>query len=136
MARCSPPSPPQSSTILAKAICIASTSLQHRQSISLRSSRPELLCKKNVLENFAKFTGVSFGTGVSCEFCEILKNTFFHRTPLVAVLRLEISYYNTACNRSAAEARLWLVSFYDGEWWSERLVTCIFLRIITFLIKI
>ena len=25
------------------------------------------------------------GTGVFCEFCEIFKNTFFHRIPLVAI---------------------------------------------------
>ena len=28
------------------------------------------------------------GTGVSCEFCEISKNTFFFRTPLVAASEL------------------------------------------------
>ena len=38
-----------------------------------------------VLKSFAEFTGVSFGTGVSCGFCDILKNTFFRRTPQVAV---------------------------------------------------
>ena len=35
------------------------------------------------LKNFAKFTGVSPGIRVFCEFYEIL-NTFFHRTPPVA----------------------------------------------------
>ena len=48
---------------------------------AFRSSRPELFCKKGVLKNFAKFTGVSSGTGVSCEFCKILKKTFFRKTP-------------------------------------------------------
>ena len=42
-----------------------------------RNSRPELYCEKSVLKNVAKFTGVSSGTRVSCEFCDILKNTFF-----------------------------------------------------------
>ena len=68
----------------------------------IRSSRPEVFCKKGVLRNFAKFTGKHLwpATGLqqacnfikkdtlaqvfSCEFCEISKNTFFYRTPLVA----------------------------------------------------
>ena len=49
-----------------------------------RSSRPELLCKKGVFKKFAEFTGLSSGTGVSCEFCEILKKKFFRETPTVA----------------------------------------------------
>ena len=81
------------SGILAKAISIAFTSLLQRKSISLasflqclhfRSSRLELLCKKGVLTNFEKLTGVLFGAGVSCVFCEILKKTFFHRAPPAA----------------------------------------------------
>ena len=84
---------PLHSGILAKAISIASSSLQQMQSMSLalllqrpysRSSRPELFCKKVVLENFAKFIVVSSGTGVSCEFCNILKNNLFCRAPPVA----------------------------------------------------
>ena len=38
----------------------------------LESLRPSNLFKKNSR------------TGVFCEFCEIYKNTFFHRIPLVA----------------------------------------------------
>ena len=71
-----------------------------------RSSRPEVFCKKGVLRNFTKFTGKhlcqslffnkvagqacnfikkeTLAQAFSCEFCEISKNTFFHRTPLVA----------------------------------------------------
>ena len=84
---------PSYSIILTEAISIASTSVQQRQPISLasvlqcphfRSSRPELFCKEDALKNFAKFTGVSFGAGVCCEFCKILKNAFFQRTPPVA----------------------------------------------------
>ena len=70
-----------------------------------RSSRPGVLCKNGVLENFAKFTGkrlchslfliklqassynfIKKGTLAqvfSCEFCEVFKNTFIYRTPLV-----------------------------------------------------
>ena len=72
-----------------------------------RSSRPEVFCEKDVLRNFAKFTEVhlrqslffnkiagliackfvkkeTLAQVVSCEFCEIAKNIFFYRTPLVA----------------------------------------------------
>ena len=66
-----------------------------------------MFCKKGVLKNFAKFTGkhlcqsfffnkvvslrpvtllkkVTLAQVFSCEFCEIFKNIFFYRTPLVA----------------------------------------------------
>ena len=71
-----------------------------------RSSRPEVFCEKGVLKNFTTFTGKCLcqslffnkgaglrpatllkrvpGTGVSREFCEIFKNTYFCRTPPVA----------------------------------------------------
>ena len=55
-----------------------------------RSSRPEVLFKKGVLRNFAKFTEKhlcqqacnfikkeSLAVVFSCEFCKICKNTFF-----------------------------------------------------------
>ena len=67
----------------------------------VRSSRPEVFCKKSVLRNFTKFPGKYLCQSLifnkvaglrleilaqvfSCEFCEISKNTFLHRTPLVA----------------------------------------------------
>ena len=68
-------------------------------------------CKKGVLENFAKFTGKHLCQSpffnkvaglrpatfkketlvqvFSYEFCEIFKNTFFHRTPSVAASVIE-----------------------------------------------
>ena len=70
-----------------------------------RSSRPEVFCNKGVVRNFAKFTGkhlrqslffnkvcffINFikketlAQSFSCEICEISKNTFYYRTPLVA----------------------------------------------------
>ena len=69
-----------------------------------RSSRPEVFCRKGVLRKFTNFAGKPLcqslffnkvaGCNVIkketlaqvffCEFCEISKNTFFHRTPLVA----------------------------------------------------
>ena len=53
-----------------------------------------MFCEKGVLRNFAKFTGntcarVSFliKLQAACRLpaCEISKNTFFYRTPVVAV---------------------------------------------------
>ena len=69
--------------------------------IKVRSSYPEVLCKKGVLKNFAKFTGKHLWKSVffdkvaglrlftvvqvcSFEFCKIFKNTFFYRTPPLA----------------------------------------------------
>ena len=71
---------------------------------SIRSSRQELFCKKNVPRNFTKFTGkhlyqclffnkvvhlrsatlLNLAQVFSCEFYEISKNTFSYRTPPVA----------------------------------------------------
>ena len=70
---------PSGSGVLAKAIK-QSIQLSTTNTISIssllkcqhfKSSRLELFCKRDVLKNFAKFTGVSSGTGVSCEFCDI-----------------------------------------------------------------
>ena len=71
-------------------------------------SRPEVFCEKGVVRNFAKFTGKhlcqafffnkvaglrpqlatllkeSLAHVFSCEFCDISKNTFSYRIPLVA----------------------------------------------------
>ena len=67
-----------------------------------RSSRPEVFCEKVVLKNFensqeSTCARVSFLIKIflfikkevlahvfSCKFCEILRNTLFYRTPLVA----------------------------------------------------
>ena len=46
----------------------------------MRSSSPEMFCKRGVLRIFIKFTGKH----LCCELCEISKNTLFHRTLLVA----------------------------------------------------
>ena len=78
---------PLCSGILAKAIKIQSISLASLlKSLHFRSSRPGLFCKQGVLKNFVKLTGVSSGAGVSCKFCDILKNTYFCRTPQVAAV--------------------------------------------------
>ena len=66
---------------------------------SIRSSHPEMICEKDVLKYFAKFTGKHLrwslfliklqtlvlatlnkkdsNTGVFCEFCKIFENTYF-----------------------------------------------------------
>ena len=58
-----------------------------------------MFCEKGVLRNFTKITGKHLCQSLffnkiaglrpvfSCEFCEISKNTLFHRTPLVAASR-------------------------------------------------
>ena len=58
-----------------------------------------MFCKEGVFRNFTKFTGKRLCQGLlfldkssldveaqafSCEFCEISRSTFLHRTPLVA----------------------------------------------------
>ena len=62
-----------------------------------RSSRLEVFCKKDVLRNFTKFTGIHLCQSLflnkvkkkdlaqvfSCEFCKISKSTFPYRTPPV-----------------------------------------------------
>ena len=67
-----------------------------------RSSRPEVFCENVVLKNFGKLTRKHLCQSLflikvflfikkevlahvfSCKFCEILRNTLFYRTPLVA----------------------------------------------------
>ena len=68
---------------------------------NIRSSHPEVFCKKDVLRNFAKIerkhlailkklqacnfiTKENLAQLFCCEFCEISKNTFSYRTPPVA----------------------------------------------------
>ena len=66
------------------------------QPLIIRSSRPDVFCKKGVLKNFAKFAGKHLCQSLfikketltqvfSCEICKISKNTFSYRTPPVAV---------------------------------------------------
>ena len=71
--------------------------------LDLRKQSSEVFCKKCILGNFAKFTGKhrlfllklqawglqlylkkTLAQVFSCEFCEISKNTFSYRAPLVA----------------------------------------------------
>ena len=51
------------------------------------------------------------------------KTIYFSRFVLAmsAFAPIKISYSNTVCNKSAAEAWIYLVSFYGGEWWSKGL---------------
>ena len=61
------------------------------------SRRQGVFCEKDVLRNLTKFTGKHLcqkrdsDAGVSCEFCEISKNTFSYRTPLVAASGLVLN---------------------------------------------
>ena len=92
---------------------VVETRLTHLAKIQLyvntRSSLTEVFCKKGVLRNFTKFTGKhlyqslffnkvaglrpqacnfikkeTLAQAFSYEYCEISKNTFSHRTPVVA----------------------------------------------------
>ena len=70
----------------------------YRNHLNQRNCRPEVFCKKGVLEisqnsqenTCVKSSGLQLyekrdsGQVFSCEFGEISKNTFFYRTPLVA----------------------------------------------------
>ena len=88
-----------------------------------RSSRPEVFCKKDVLKYFVKFTrkhlclSLFFNTVaalkpatllkkrlwhvLSCEFCNISKNTFSYRTPRVAASRILNVLFNVLCTSDA-----------------------------------
>ena len=70
---------------------------------TLKKQPPEVFCEKGVLRKFTKFTGKHLYQGLfinktltqvfSCEFCEISKDTFSYRTPLVAAsVFMQISY--------------------------------------------
>ena len=82
---------------------------------TVRSSRPEMFCKKGVLKNFAIFTGKqlcqrlffnkvagatcnfikkeTLAQVFSCEFCEIFKNTFFIEHPWWLLLTVSNACY-------------------------------------------
>ena len=85
--------------------------------VTLRSSRPEVFCKKDTLQNFVKFTrkyqyrSFFFNKVASlrsvtllqkrlghrpCEFCEYFKDTLFYRTPPVAA-----SLFDTLCTNAS-----------------------------------
>ena len=66
-------------------------SLSYNFIYSLFISRPMVFCKKGDLRNFTKFKQKhqfikkeTLAQVFSCEFCEILKNTFLHGTSLGA----------------------------------------------------
>ena len=69
----------------------------------MRSSSPDMFCKKGVLRNFIKFTGKH----LRCGFCEISKNALFHREPLVAASL----YYNLSTKNLVTLNRSFLFIF-------------------------
>ena len=90
---------------------------------SCRSSCSEVFCKKDVLRNFAKFTGKHLSRDsflkkqplakvFSCEFCEIPKNTFFYGTPPVAASGL----YHRSFPVNFAKF-LWTPFIIEHLWW-------------------
>ena len=76
--------------------------------INHRISHSKVFCKKVALKNLAKFTGKNLCLQACnfikkelltqvffCKFCEIFKNTFFHRTPLVVASAFKRKNYST-----------------------------------------
>ena len=111
--------------------CRTSRKLIER-SLFLRSSRPNVFCKKGVFRQFAKFTGKhlcqslffnkvaglrpkacnfikkeSLAQVFSCEFCEISKNTFSYRTPPLAasIFFQEPAQFSTDSNTKSDRIR-------------------------------
>ena len=73
-----------------------------------RSSRLELFCKKTILRDFSKFTGICARVfflikacnfikketlAFSCEFCKISKNRFSYRIPSAAAISIHVNIY-------------------------------------------
>ena len=128
---------PFSFRILAEAISIASTSLQQRQSVSLTSfcnvHISEAVVRSYCVKIFAKFTGVSSGTGVSCEFCEIFKNTgcfwHLHQSRFLILILYVV-------NQHLRHEYVSFLSMVENGGTEDFFFTSVFLRIITFFIKI
>ena len=68
-----------------KTTCLKNRETGINDAIWLRGSRAVAFCKKGVLRN-VKFTE-TLAQLLSCEFCEISKNTFSYKTPPVAASR-------------------------------------------------
>ena len=71
----------------------------------VRSIHSEVFCKEIVLKNFVKFWW-DFGANIFREFCETLKNTYFYKTPPVAVF--ERSYCLLLFSISSLLSRLYV----------------------------
>ena len=139
MVRCCP----RALWILVKAINQC-TQLSTTKAISLasllkcphfRSSLPELFCKRGV---FCKIHRCFVWHRIFLWILRHFKENFFSaehlKWLLLAFAPIEIFYSHTLCNKSAAEAWICLVSFHGGA--KDFIFTSIFLKIITFFIKI
>ena len=133
---------------LAEAISIASTSLQQRRAISLvsfgqcphsRSSRPELLCENKGLRPATLFKKRLWHRCFLVTFAKFLRTPFFTKHIqwlLLTFAPIKISYSNTVSN---AWALICLVSWrmvVENSGAKSFILTCTFLRIIAFFIKI
>ena len=85
-----------------------------------RNRRSEVFCKEGVLRNFTNSTGKRLRQSLlfwdknslnvdaqafSCEFCKISKNTFLHRTPLVAASENTKGIYAEATVQKVLQTR-------------------------------
>ena len=95
----------------------------------VRSSHPEVFCKRGVPRNFTKFTRKHlyqsrfFNKVASlrpCEFCKISKNTLSSRTPLVTASKSYSSKVFSCCISSCS---LWLLKFFSFQGFSRALYT-------------
>ena len=103
-----------------------------------RCSRPEVFCKKGVLRNFAKFTGLrsqacnfikieTLAQVFSSEFCEISKNTSCYRTPAVAA--------STEVCLQPSKFKMELFAKIVNDWKSLTIFANLYLRCLTGLWK-
>ena len=109
--------------------------------LDFRRSCPEWFCEKSAFQKSTKSKGASSGTVVSCEFCKILKNTIFSQnTPsgcfwhfhqprfLIPILYV--------INRQLRGECVQFLSMMEKGGAENFIFTFIFLRLITFFIKI
>ena len=99
--------------------------------INFKSSRPEVFCKKDVLRNFAKFTGkhqlkIFFFIAKEiltevfpCEFCKISKKAFSYRLPLVVASKPFMTQTRCVCRVVEHSSMCVLRYFKDTMCWTD-----------------
>ena len=126
---------PSRSGTLVEAKSIASTSLKHRQSISLASFLQCPHCKKSSLRLATLLKKRLWHRFFPVNFAKFLRTPFFSehlQWLLLALAPIKISYSNTVCNTSAAKAYVSFLSMVENGRAKDFNFTCIFLRIVTF----
>ena len=102
---------------------------------SYKRSRPEVFSKKRVIRNLAKFTGKRLSYSyksqpfnffkketlaqvLSCQFCEISKNSFLHRTHLLAASCFTISVISRIQTKKMSKSykNKWVLKIQNLNW--------------------